>query len=100
MAFQPLPMADIIAPVKVVHNEPEQVPSKEEASQEPHPTFGTCPNTHMTDFYFKKEIEHLPFKLNLGDITLDKEHQTKFIDLIYSNQEVFSLHDKDLCYCN
>ena len=40
----------------------------------------------MADFDFKKEIECLPFKLNLGDIPLDREHHAKFIDLIYSNQ--------------
>ena len=43
---------------------------------------------------------HLPIKLNLGDVPLDKEHQATFIDLIYSNQEVFSLHDEDLSYCD
>ena len=42
VAFQPLPLANITASVEAVHNEPDQVPSKEEASQEPHPTFGTC----------------------------------------------------------
>ena len=85
MAFQPLPSADIMASVKVVHNELDQVPSKE-ASQEPHPTFGALPNTKATDFNFEKEVECLPFKLNLGDVPLDKEHQAKFIDLVYSNQ--------------
>ena len=54
----------------------------------------------MADCDFQKEVECLPFKLNLGDVLLDKEHQAKFIDLIYSNQEVFSLHDKDLGYCD
>ena len=39
-----------------------------------------------------------PFKINLGDVPLDKEHQARFINLIYSNQEVFSLHDEDLGY--
>ena len=42
VAFQPLPSADIMASIKVVHNEPDQVPSKV-ASQEPHPTFGSVP---------------------------------------------------------
>ena len=36
----------------------------------------------------------------MGDIHLDKEHQAKFINLIYSNQEVCSLHDEDLGYCD
>ena len=53
----------------------------------------------MADFNFQQEVEHLPFKLNLWDIPLEKEHQPRFINLIYSNQEVFSLHDEDLGYC-
>ena len=99
VAFQPLPSVDVMASVKVVHDEPNQVPSKE-TRQEPHPTFVPHPNTQVADFDFKKEVESLPFKLNLGDVPLDKEHQAKFIDLIYSNQEVFSLHDEDLGYCD
>ena len=89
-----------MASVKVVHNEPDKVPSKEKASLEPFPTFGPHPNTQVANFDFKKEVEHLPFKLNLGDIPLEKEQQAQFIDLIYSNQEVFSLHDEDLGYCD
>ena len=58
------------------------------------------PNTQAADFDFKKEVECLLFKLNVRDIHLDKEPQAKFINLIYSNQEVFSLHDEDLSYCN
>ena len=87
-----------MASVKVVYTEPDQVPLKEEASQEPHPTFGPHPNTQAANFDFKKEVEWLPFKLNLGDIPLEKEHQAKFINLIYRNQKVFSLHEKDLGY--
>ena len=99
MAFQPLPLADIMATVKVVHNEPDTKPSKE-ANKEPHCKFGPCPINNMAAFDFQKEVECLPFKLNLGNIHLDKEHQAKFIDLIYSNQEVLSLHDEDLGYCD
>ena len=95
VAFQPLPLADIMATVKSVHDEPGTKPSTE-----PHPTFGPHPNTSAADFDFQQEVECLPFKLNLGDVHLDKEHQARFIDLIYSNQEVFSLHDEDLGYCN
>ena len=98
VAFQPLQPTDIMATVEVVHNEPDTKPSKE-ANKGPHPTFGPCPNTDAADFDFQKEVEHLPFNLNLGDIHLDKEHQAKFIDLIYSNQEVFSMHDEDMGYC-
>ena len=99
VAFQPLPLVDIVATVKAVDNEPDTKPSKE-IIKEPHPTFGPHPNTNMADFDFQKEVECLPFRLNLGDIHLDKEHQAKFVDLIHSNQEVFSLHDEDLGYCD
>ena len=99
VAFQALPLAEIMASVKAVHDEPDQVPSKE-ASLEHHPTFGSHTNNKVADFDFKKAVEPLPFKLILGDIPLDKKHQAKFIDLIYSNQEEFSLHDEYLGYCD
>ena len=95
VAFQPLPPADIMATVKSVHDEPGTKPSAE-----PRPTFGPRPNTSAAEFDFQQEVERLPFKLNLGDVHLEKEHQARFIDLIYSNQEVFSLHDEDLGYCD
>ena len=79
MAFQPLPVADIMASVKAVHNETDKLPSKEEASQEPHSTFRPCPNTKAADSDFEKEIKHLHFKLNLRDIPLEKEHQVIFL---------------------
>ena len=100
VTFQPLPLTDVMVSVKVVHNEPDQALSKEETSQEPHPTFGPCPNTQVADFDFERDVEHLPFKLNLVDIHFDRDRQAKFINLIYSNQEVFPLHDEDLGYCN
>ena len=51
VAFQPLPVADIIASVKAAHDEPDKVPSKEEACQEPHPTFPPHPNTQAADLF-------------------------------------------------
>ena len=84
VAFHPIPLADIMAAVQSVHDEPGTMPSAE-----PHPTFGPHPNTSGADFDFQQEVEHLPFKLNLGDVHLEKEHQARFINLLYSNQEVF-----------
>ena len=43
-----------MASVKTVHDKPDKVPLKEEASQEPHPTFGPHPNTQVADVKFKK----------------------------------------------
>ena len=95
VAFQPILPADVMANVKSVHDELGAEPSAE-----PRPTFGPHPNTSEADLNLQQEVEHLPFKLNLGDVHLEKEHQARFIDLIYSNQEVFSLHDEDLGYTN
>ena len=95
VTFQPIPPADIMATVKLVHNEPGT-----KQSAEPCPTFGPHPNTSVADFDFQQEVECLPFKLNLEDVPLEKEHQARLINLIYSNQEVFSLHDEDLGYCD
>ena len=95
MVFQPIPPADITATVKSVHNEPGTKPSAEPCSK-----FGPHPNTSAADFDFQQEVECLPFKLNLGNLPLEKEHQERFINLIYSNQQVFSLHDEDLGYCD
>ena len=99
VTFQPLPPGDVMAMVKAVHNEQDTKPPTQNI-KEPSPTFGPHPNTDAADFDFQKGVEHLPFKLNLEDVPLEKEHQAKFINLIYSNQEVFSLHDEDLGYCN
>ena len=64
-----------MATVKLIHNGPGKNPSAE-----PHPIFGPLPNTSVTDFDFQQEVGCLPFKLNLGDVPLEKEHQARFIE--------------------
>ena len=65
------------------------------------PVFGPRPDTQATDFHFKAEVQHLPFKLNLGEeAKLTCLQQRQFIDLIYDHPEVFSLHDEDLGFCD
>ena len=59
VAFQPIPPGDIMATVKLAHDEPCTKPSAESC-----PTFGPCPNTSAADFDFHQEVECLPFKLN------------------------------------
>ena len=79
VAFQPMPTVQIRALVQPVNGEPEHTPSaKAAANQEPHSIFGSHPNTPVADFNLEKEVECLSFKLNLGDIPLDKEHQAKY----------------------
>ena len=54
VAFQPLPLTDIMATVKVVHNEPDTKPSKE-ANKESHPTLGPHPDTKWQILISKKK---------------------------------------------
>ena len=101
VAFQPLPLAEIMATVKAWFTMNQtQSHQRNPIQRTPYPKFGPYTNTNVADFDFQKEVGHLPFKLNVGDVHLDKEHQARFINLIYSNQEVFSLHDEDLGYCD
>ena len=71
VVFQPLPLADIMTTVNLVHNEPDTKPITENI-KEPCPTFGPHPNTEVADFNFQREVECLPFRLNLGDIQWTK----------------------------
>ena len=64
------------------------------------PKFKEKPNTDTPDFNFKKEIEELPFKFNLGEVELTVEQQKRLINMIYDNKESFSLHDGDLGNCD
>ena len=63
-------------------------------------SFGIRPNTKNPDFDFKKELERLPFELNIGDAPLTHKQQVRFIDVIYAHMELFSLFDGDLGFCD
>ena len=65
-----------------------------------YPVFGLCPDNQSPDFNFQAELKGLPSPLNIGKALLDKEQQSRFLDIIYDNQEVLSLHDEDLGYCD
>ena len=58
----------------------------------------------MTLFYcqksdFQEEVKWLPFMFNL-EALLDKQQISRFLDIIYNNKDVHSLHDEDLGYCD
>ena len=76
-----------------------QATSTDAADQEK-PKFGPRPDTSSADFEFQKELERLPFTINIGEAPLTREQQARFIDLIYEYKEVFSLYDGDLGYCD
>ena len=76
----------------------KEEPSEEESTT-PLPSFG--PILDITkDYNFEDEVASLPFKFNLGDALFSKEQQDQLLNSIYDNQKVFSLHDKDLGFCN
>ena len=65
------------------------------------PSFGPRPDVKSENFDFKAEIDHLPFKLNMGTtVEMTHEQQSQFINIIYDHPEVFSLHDEDLGFCD
>ena len=103
---QPVPPENIreeIFAQTVEQNQDEQTETKEEnkdTQEEPLPKFGPRPNFDDPNFNFKKELKRLPFELNLGEAPLSREQQVKFLNIIYDNQAVFSLHDGDLGYCD
>ena len=65
------------------------------------PSFGPRPDVESANFDFLAEIDHLPFKLNIGTtIEMTHEKQSQFINIIYDHPEVFSLHDEDPGFCD
>ena len=75
----------------------EELSEKESTS--PLPSFAPHPDT-TKDYNFEGEVVRLPFKCNLGDAPFSKEQQDWLLNLIYDHQKVFSLHNKDLWFCN
>ena len=65
------------------------------------PSFSPRPDVKAANFDFQAEINHLPFKLNMGTmVDMTHEQQSQFINLIYVHPEIFSLHDEDLGFCD
>ena len=81
-------------------NGPASETGNKNSQGEEKPKFGSPPDYDSPDFDFKGECEWLPFLLNVGEAPLDLDQQKRFIRLIYENQEVFSLYDGDLGYCD
>ena len=65
------------------------------------PEFGPRLYKNSIEFSFVKELNQLPFQLNIGkEAKFMQDQQSQFIDLVYNNKEIFSLHDEDLGYCD
>ena len=103
--LQPVPPEDlreeILSNATEVNQDTNDTSGKSASNEKDEkPSFGTRPNTKDPDFDFKKELERLPFELNIGDAPLTRDQQARLIDVIYSHTEVFSLFDGDLGFCD
>ena len=103
--MQPVPPKDlreeILSNATEVNRETNDASGKNTSNEKDEkPSFGVRPNTKDPDFDFKKELERLPFELNIGDAPLTRKQQARLIDVIYDHTEVFSLFDGDLGFCN
>ena len=78
----------------------EEAPGSQDTETENKPSFGTPLDFDSDQFDFQKELERLPFQINIGEAPLNLEQQKRFIRLISENQAVFSLYDGDLRYCD
>ena len=103
--LQPVPPEDlreeILSNATEVSQETNNTSGKSASNEKNEkPSFGARPNTKDPDFDFKKELEQLPFQLNIGDTPLTRDQQARLIDVIYNHTEVFSLYDGDLGFCD
>ena len=103
--FQPVSPADIREEIftqstQQTENKAEDLNGESNEKEELLPKFGPRPNFDDPNFDFKAELQRLPFDINLVDAPLSKEQQVKFLNIIYDNQAVFSLHDGHLGYCD
>ena len=103
--LQPVPPKDLRE--EILSNATKIDPKVGEASgknkfkeKDKKPSFSTRPDTKDPKFDFKKELEGLPFELNIGDAPLTCEQQAHLIDVIYDHTKVFSLFDRDLGFCD
>ena len=98
ISFLPVVPNTIRVQVEQVESTPTDV-SPPDSNEKP--VFGPRPDTQAPDFDFEAEVQCLPFELTLGEeAKLTHVQQSWFIDLIYDHPEVFSLHDKDLGFCD
>ena len=103
--LQPVPPEDlreeILSNATEVNQETNDTSGRNTSNEKDEkPSFGIRPNTKDPDFDFKKELERLPFELNIGDAPLTRDQQARLIDVIYNHTEVFSLFDGDLGFCD
>ena len=103
--MQPVPPEDlreeILSNAMEVNQETNDASGKNASNEKDEkPSFGVRLNTKDSDFDFTKELERLPFELNIGDAPLTRKQQVHLIDVIYGHTEVFSLFEGDFGFCD
>ena len=97
MGFQPFPPQLINTNSCQVEAGPIQPDSPEIEKSE----FSPGLDTKSVEFNFEKELDRLPLQLNIGkEAKFMQDQQSHFINLVYDNKKVFSLHDEELGYCD
>ena len=104
VSFCPVPPLEVQEDVFIsstsvmMENDRDTVKDKQNPGEKP--KFGSRPNYSSLGFDFQKELDRLPFPLNLGKVEMSREQQVRFLELIYDNQSVFSLCNEDLGLCD
>ena len=87
--FQPVPTAELQAEIMATSQESANEDSNDETKADDEndikPKYGPYSDTLSPDFDFKAELEHPPFKLNLGEAPLSQEQQARLIDITYNS---------------
>ena len=89
VTFHPTPMLEVQE--EILSQSVSQVSSEDSKDQSgtkeggEKSEFGPQPNFNYPNFDFCKELERLPFPLNLGEVNMSKDQQVRFLKLIYDN---------------
>ena len=104
VCFCPVPTLEVQAEIlsaSVTNNTETSAPNKtDKKEQGERSKFGPRPKFNSLNFDFKKELDHLPFPINIGEVDMSELQQKRFLELIYNNQSIFSLFDEDLGLCD
>ena len=97
VGFQPVPPQ--LTDINSCHV--EAGPIQPDGPEIERPEFGPRLDTDSAKFNLKNELDWLPSQLSIRkEAHFMQEQQSHFINLVYDNKEVFSLHDEDLGYCD
>ena len=101
MKIQAFPSTEIHAVINQIEVGSDDPGKEWQQSAVPHPVFGSTPDTSSKDFDLQGGDIKATFWAELeANANLTQDQQAQFINVIYDNQEVFSLHNKDLGFCD